>query len=87
MVYSLSRETFDKRKPTAVFCLYLKNFDLDNFDGKLKKKISIDSFFAAFLEIFQSTLSRFATYKQKRTVQTKNTFMTKQLRNEIMLRS
>ena len=38
MVYSLSRETFDKRKPTTVACLYLKNFDQDNFNNKLKKK-------------------------------------------------
>ena len=37
-----------------------------NFNEELKKIISIDLYFEAFLQIFQSTFDRFAPYKQKK---------------------
>ena len=64
-----------------------KNFEQNKFNEELKKRISIDLSFEAFLEIFQSTLDRFAPYKQKKVRYNNNPFMTKQLRKEIMVRS
>ena len=53
----------------------------------MKKRISIDLSFEAILEILESTLARFAPYKDKKVRYNKNPFMTKQLRKEIMVRS
>ena len=62
MVYSLSRKTFAKGKPKITYYRCFKNFHRNKFNDELKKRISIDLSFEAFLEIFQSTLNRFAPY-------------------------
>ena len=66
MVYSFLRKTFAKGKPKTIYYRCFKNFEQNKFNEELKKRISIDLSFEAFLEIFQSTLDRFAPYKQKK---------------------
>ena len=66
MVYSFLRETFAKGKPKTICYRCFKNFGQNKFNEELKKRISIDLSFEAFLEIFQSTLDRFGPYKQKK---------------------
>ena len=65
MVYSFLRKTFAKGNPKTIYCRCCKNFAQNKFNDELKKRISFDLSFEAFLEIFQSTLNRFANYKQK----------------------
>ena len=48
----------------TIYYRYFKNYDQKKFNDELKKEISIDLSFEAFLEIFQSTLNRFVPYKQ-----------------------
>ena len=66
MVHSFLRKTFAKGKPKTIYYRCFKNFEQNKFNEELKKRISIDLSFEAFLEIFQSTLDRFAPYKQKK---------------------
>ena len=87
MVYSFLRKTFAKGKPKSIYYRCFKNFEHRKFNEELKKRISIDISFEAFLEIFQSTWDRFAPYKHKKLRYYNNPFMTKQLRKEIMVRS
>ena len=60
------RKTLAEGKPKTIYDRCLKNFEQDKFNEELKKKISIDLSFEAFLKIFQSTLDRFARCKQKK---------------------
>ena len=60
MVYSFLRKTFAKGKSKIIHCRCFKNFDQNKFNDELKKKISINLSFKAFLEIFQSTSYRFS---------------------------
>ena len=87
MVYSFLRETFAKGNPKTIYYGCFKNFEQDKFNEEVKKRISIDLSFEAILEILESTLARFAPYKDKKVRYNKNPFMTKQLRKEIMVRS
>ena len=66
MVHSFLRKTFAKGKPKTIYYQCYKNFEQNKFNKELKKRISIDLSFEAFLEIFQSTLARFTPYKQKK---------------------
>ena len=84
IVYSFLRKTFAKGKPKTIYYRCF-NFEQNKFNEELKKRISIDLSFEAFLEIFQSTLDRFAPYKQKKVRYNNNPFMTKQLRKKIMV--
>ena len=85
MVHSFLRKTFAKGKPKTIYYWRFKNFEQNKFNEELKKRISIDLSFEAFLEIFQSNLDRFAPYKQKKVRYNNNPFMTKQLRKKIMV--
>ena len=71
MVSSFFRKTFAKGKPKAIYCRCFKNFEHNKFNEELKKRISIELSFEAFLVIFQSTLDRFApiVINKKCTVQ------------------
>ena len=64
-VYSFLRKIFAKGKLKTIYHLCFKNLEQSKFNEELKKQISIDLSFEAFLEIFQSTLDRFAPYKHK----------------------
>ena len=66
MVYSFLRKIFAKRKPKTIYYRCFKNVEQNKVNEDLKKRISTDLSFEAFLEIFQSTLDRFAPYKQKK---------------------
>ena len=66
MLYSFLTKTFAKGKPKTIYYRCFKNFEKNKFNKELKKRLSIDLFFEAFLEIFQSTLDRFTPYKQKK---------------------
>ena len=57
---------FANGKPKTISYRCFKNFDQKKFNDELKKRISVDPSFEAFLEIFQFTLHRFAPYKQKK---------------------
>ena len=81
IVHSFLRKTFAKGKPKTIYYQCYKNFEQNKFNKELKKRISIDLSFVAFLEIFQSTLARFTPYKQKKVRYNNNPFITK-LRNE-----
>ena len=61
-----NKETNVSGKPKTIYYRCFKNFEQNKFNEELKKRISIDLSFEAFLEIFQSTLDRFAPYKQKK---------------------
>ena len=67
MVHSFLRKIFAKVKPKTIYDRCFKNFEQNKFNEELKKRISIDLSFEAFLEIFQSTLDRFAPYKPKKS--------------------
>ena len=74
-------------KKTVFYCCY-KHFDQDSFNKTLENRISVPNLsFEKFFEIFQSTFSYFAPYKQKDIRYNNNPFMTKRLRKEIMIRS
>ena len=89
MVHSFLRKTTDKEKPKTIYYRCFRNFKQNKFNEEFflkKKRISIDLSFEAFFEKSQSTLERFAPYKQKKIRYNNNLFMTKQLRKEIMVR-
>ena len=67
MVYSFLRKTSAKGKPKTICYRCFKNFEQNKFNEEFKKRILIDQSFEAFLEIFQSTLDRFAHYKYKKS--------------------
>ena len=87
MVYSFLRKTFAKGKPKTICYRCFKNFQQNKFNEEMKKRISNNLSFEAFLEIFQSTLDRFAPSKHDKVWYNNNPFKTEQLRKEIMVRS
>ena len=75
-------ENLCQGKPKTIYYRCFINSEQNKFNEELKKKVSIDLSFEAFLEIFQSTLDRFAPYKQIKVRYNNNLFMTKQLRKK-----
>ena len=88
MIISVLRKTFAKGKPKTVFYHCYKNFDQDSLNETLNSRISLPNLsFEKVFEILPSTLDFFGPYRQKKIRYNNNPFMTKRLRNEIMIRS
>ena len=66
-----------------------KNFELENFDRILKDKLEklMNHSYAEFEKVFLKELNKHVPLKKKVLRHNNNTFMTKELRKEIMLRS
>ena len=89
MIMTIFCSAFAKGKPKTFYCPCYKNFNLEQFQMKLKKKLDeiSNNSFDIFLEEFKTCLDKFAPLKEKKNRFNNSTFMTKSLRKAIMLRS
>ena len=89
MIMTIFRSTFAKGKPKTFYYRRCKKFTLEQFQIELKEKLDeiSNNSFDIFLEEFKTCLDKFAPRKEKKIRFNNSIFMTKSLREAIMLRS